>query len=158
MNYYIFKGFHFSFPFIPRFYYKRKVFKWEVVFDNSCRYNIGKEDQADWNKLVGVSNHIFPRKYSVRFVWRWYNDELQLGVYHEINKKPASYVIYTPKKNEPVKLELYIGHNFVTAKANGKWKYNYPFVSKKLRFRLNPYFGGNNPSPHLIKIKLKWLL
>lgn len=155
MIYTIYKGWNFSMPLIPRFYIKKNKFKWFARLDNSCKYWIG-EDQLDWNKLVGVSNYLNPRKESIRFVWRYdkKKDVFEIGVYKEIDKVFKSYSICTVKSNQIIELRLLFSRNFVKASVNG-YSLTLPFLINNFAWRLNPYFGGNRTSPHDIKIKLK---
>ena len=54
MNYTIFKGWKYALPPFPLFSWKKKVFEWRnIMFDNSCIYDIGT-DQLDIQKLFGV--------------------------------------------------------------------------------------------------------
>lgn len=155
MTYRIFKGFHFSFPIFPIFYCKRIRYKWFGRLDNTCKYDIG-EDQLDWNKLVGITNHLNPRKDSVRFVWRYdkKKDVFEIGVYKEIEKKFKGYSLCTVKANEIIEMRFTFSRNFVKASVNN-YSLTLPFLINNFVWRLNPYFGGNKTSPHNMKIKLK---
>ncbi len=155
MTYTIFKGWHFSLPFIPRFYCKKIRFKWFAQLNNSCKYWIG-EDQLDWNKLVGISNSINPRKDSIRFVWRYdkNKDVFEIGIYKEAEKVFKAYSICRVKANEIIELRFLFSRNFVKASVNNN-SLTLPFLINNFVWRLNPYFGGNRTSPNNIKIKLK---
>jgi len=152
MKYIIPKGWHFSLPWIPRLYYNQLSYKWEVEFDKSCKYNIGIE-QLDWNKLVGVTNHLNPRKDSIRIAWRYYNGVIQLASYREENNKFTYLRLGEVKFGEKAIVELFFSNNFVRATVNGKCT-TYLFKKKKWMWRLNPYFGGNMSAPHTMSLKL----
>jgi hypothetical protein len=155
MTYTIFKGWHFSMPLLPRFYIKKNKFKWYAQLNNSCKYWIG-EDQLDWNKLVGISNHLNPRKESIRFVWRYdkKKDVFEIGLYKELDEVFKSYSICTVKPNQIIELRLLFSKNFVKASVNNN-SLTLPFLINNFVWRLNPYFGGNRTSPHNMTIKLK---
>lgn len=160
MRYYIPKGWHFSIPVLPRICKKNK-YTWNVKFNNSCKYKIG-QDQSDWNKLVGISNTLNPRKDSIRFVWRYNTDFdlFEIGVYREKDyvwdAKPLTYVLneanLTMKFNSDT-VELY-GHD---ARNLNHAVIVLNFKKNKVSLRTNPYFGGNIPAPHCINLKLKAL-
>lgn len=155
MTYIIFKNWHFSLPLLPRFYIKKNKFKWFAQLNNSCKYDIG-EDQLDWNKLVGITNHLNPRKDSVRFVWRYdkKKDAFEIGLYKEVDKVFKSYSLCTVKVNEIIEMRFTFSRNFVKASVNNN-SLTLPFLINNFVWRLNPYFGGNRTSPHNMKIKLK---
>jgi hypothetical protein len=158
MRYYIPKGWHFSIPKLPILYTKSE-FKWQVKFNNTCKYDIGR-DQDDWNKLVGISNTLNPRKESVRFVWRYdlRFDMFEIGVYKEINNKWEVHKL-TYVKNEAT---LNIKFNDDTVEMFGHdsgRNLNHAiivlkFKKNKLTLRTNPYFGGNVPAPHCMNLNL----
>jgi hypothetical protein len=156
MRYTCYKGCHWFLPVIPRFYWKRKKFNWLVSFDGSCKYDI-QEEQLDWNKLVGVSNYLNPRKDSLRFVWRYNipNDNFEIGIYVEKNKVFNSFTICSVKENEKLELELLLSSNSsMIMSANGISKI-VDFKLNDFSIRTNPYFGGNMPSPHKMFLMLK---
>ena len=155
MTYIIFKDWHFSLPLLPRFYIKKNKFKWFAQLNNSCKYDIG-EDQLDWNKLVGITNHLNPRKDSVRFVWRYdkKKDVFEIGLYKEVDEVFKSYSLCTVKANEIIEMRFTFSRNFVKASVNNN-SLTLPFLIDNFAWRLNPYFGGNRTSPHNMKIKLK---
>lgn len=155
MIYTIFKGWHFSFPWIPRIYWNKDDYNWNVIFTNSCKYDHGTNDQLDWNKLVGISNHLNPRKDSLRIVWR-YNKEtdlFEIALYTEKNKEFTAVEIASIKANEKltINLKCYVTYALVEVKDK---LFMASFQKEPLTLRLNPYFGGNLPAPHKMKLKL----
>ena len=155
MIYTIPKGWHYSIPAFPIPSIKNS-YKWEVTFDDSCKYDINGPDQLDWNKLVGVSNYLNPRKESIRFVWRYIvkMDLFEIATYIEENKNfKTSFFCYV-KSNELLSLSMKFVDGSVAVSAKGCTKIlNFP--KNKLTFRCNPYFGGNQPAPHTMNLKLK---
>lgn len=153
MKYIIPKGWHFSLPWIPRPSYNEISYKWEVVFDENCKYNIGK-DQLDWNKLVGITTHLNPRKHSIRIAWRYGGKNIiELAAYHEEDYKFTYLRLGQVKLGEKAVVELFFSMNFVRVTINGK-PMTYFFKKRKWVWRLNPYFGGNVAAPHTMSLKL----
>ena len=152
MRYIIPKGWHFSLPWIPRLYRNKISYKWEVEFDKSCEYNIGVY-QLDWNKLVGVTNHLNPRKHSIRIAWRYYNGVIQLASYKEEDYKFTYLRLGEVELGKKAVVELFFSMNFVRVTVNDK-PTTYYFEKKKWTWRLNPYFGGTRKAPHTMKLKL----
>ena len=157
MRYYIPKGWHFSIPKFPILYTKSE-FKWNVKFNNTCKYKIGA-DQMDWNKLVGISNTLNPRIDSIRFVWRYdsYFDMFEIGVYKETNNKWEVKTLTYVLKEANLKMkftsdtvELY-GHD---ARNLNHAVIILAFKKNKLTLRTNPYFGGNVSAPHCMNLNL----
>jgi len=157
MRYYIPKGWHFSIPKLPIICTKNE-YTWNVKFNNTCKYDIG-QDQYDWNKLIGISNTLNPRKESIRFVWRYniHFDNFEIAVYREKNNKwdvqKLTYVLkeayLTMKFNsDTVELYGYDGRNLNHAVIVLEFKKN------KVSLRTNPYFGGNIPAPHCMNLNL----
>ena len=155
MKYYCPKNFHFFLPFIPIVYIGKDEYKWKAVFSNSCKYDHGNDDQLDWNKLVGVSNTLNPRKDSIRFVWRYNkkSDLFEIGVYLEKDKKFVVTQICEVKCDESIELSLKCYKTYCLVETNKKIQM-FDFKKKHISFRLNPYFGGNLPAPHPMNLKL----
>lgn len=173
MKFFIEKGKHQSTPWAPNFI-KPGTIKKKIFFNNSNIYELEGEDQLDWNKLFGVTFGIFPtivngkiyrptHYSSVRFGWR-YNPKYKVfeitpyyyvaGVrhYHEIDKSPICALL-------PYKLyDFYIISSYTDvvfkindSNGNNLYYYKVPCqygFTPKTGWQLNPFFGGNKPSPH----------
>jgi hypothetical protein len=156
MKYICFKGMHWFLPVLPRFYWNKKQYNWTVNFDSSCAYDLGDDDQYDWNKLVGVSEHLNPRIHSIRFGWRYnlQNKMIEIASYKETNYKFEFNIISTVELNKNIKLNIQLYSNLVALDVSGN-TYVTPFVlNNKLTIRANPYFGGNKTSPHKMSLKI----
>ena len=156
MKYYCLKNFHYFLPSFPIVYWKKKVYKWEVVFDNNCRYDLQNEDQLDWNKLVGVSQHFNPRLNSLRFGWR-YNlktEEIEIALYSEKNYVFEYKLLTSVKPTEKLKLSMYFEGDLATVQVNDTTYQTKYTLDKNLTIRCNPYFGGNRTAPHCMSLKL----
>lgn len=137
-TYSINKGEHYAngwklFPFITK-----KNFSVSVLFDFSCIYDGSVQLSEQWNKLHGIGS-INHRKNSDRIAWR-YNKTLnivELGLYRYKNGKRL--------KTQHIGFVHINNWRTIKIKTRRYWFGKY----------LNPYFGGIEPSPRNIKIKLK---
>tara|TARA_B100000963_G_scaffold59574_1_gene47573 strand:+ start:971 stop:1513 length:543 start_codon:yes stop_codon:yes gene_type:complete len=134
------------------------VFTWKIIFDSSAIYTTqDSANQYDINKLIGWSdcgeNHM---DYSIRFGWRWLNDSLEIHWFRhqhgqfEFNKIKSinlnkSYTYYMSL--EKTKYRLCIDETCIDLDRTCSLEYK--------KYKLYPYFGGQEPAPHDIKIKIK---
>jgi len=138
-------------------------FKWEFSFDNSCIYDIGS-DETDANKLCGLTYHFNPHIDSVRFGWEWNpsKNKIDIDAYCYVDGSRSNTIIASVTPNEKISGTIEINPTNYTltlesssigsvSKTINKTKNN------KVKFLLNPYFGGNRKAPHTIKIYLKRL-
>ena len=133
------KGCHYSgFKFRP-FIYKRSMVA-DVVFTPSCRYDGSYQLESQINKLFGFGsmNH---HNNSHRLGWR-YSEDLDRVLIFE-------YFYIDGERFEKQICKICIGQNIrLKLKANkGYW----------FGKRLYPYFGGKEPAPHDLKIKINFL-
>ena len=156
MTYTCFKGMHWFLPVLPRFYWNKKQYDWTVNFDSSCAYNLGDDDQYDWNKLVGVSQHFNPRVNSIRFGWRYNltNNLIEIASYKETNYHFEFSTIASVELNKDVKLTIQLYSDLVALNVNDNIYVTSFKMDKKLLMRANPYFGGNNTAPHKMSLKI----
>lgn len=145
------------------FWFSRKSFSWVVKFTESCRYDLGNDDQFDTNKLIGIGYLPGHHKDSARFGWRYWTErkEIELSAYCYVNgRREIKHVCFCQIGKE-YKIHLAINKQtyfFGVDDCDTKalWHVEVPhFNSKKFKFRLGPYFGGTSASPHEIKIELK---
>jgi hypothetical protein len=165
------KGKHSSYK-LPRLV-KSKNLKYRITFTESCRYDIGSEDQGDINKLFGFGhinlNVIYKKdgklKFrpmhhysSVRFGWRYnlQTDKIEiLSYYYDRGIRNYSLIcdveinesfIYEIKELSESSYVLNINDNFSTI-------VNIP--TKSLKYILGLYFGGNKKAPHDIRVEME---
>lgn len=130
-----------------------------VQFNESAIYDLKCEDQADWNKLIGLMVGIDPHKNSARWVWR-YNVETSLidyGTYTYVNgDRIMNYIFSLPVSAKP---ELVIEYD----KYHKFWLYCSDAIispvnvycdrfDEKNMTWLGLYFGGDKVAPHDISI------
>lgn len=150
------------------FRYKPSVFKGLVKFTDAS-YDLGDKDQKDWNKLTGLSFHLFTNhKNSVMIGWR-YNlktKRIEINSYNHINGK----TIYTKPldslnpETEKLEFEFMIDYSTDTVKLMmyireidqvriaGQETINFTKL-KCITREINVYFGGNEKASKDIYIK-----
>jgi hypothetical protein len=135
-----------------------KTLVFDVTFTDSCCYHLSSEDQTDINKLFEFS-HGLHHNNSARFGWSFLDNKMRLWAYcYNSGQRLATYITSVELNKQ---YQLYINahetnHEFIV-KCDNKIKatVKVPKSSKiKFGYKLWPYFGGNNPAPHNINIKL----
>lgn len=136
--------------------------KFKAKFDNSAIYTtIDPANQDDTNKLLGLSDcGSLHQTNSARFGWRWVNDQLEIMAYCYIDG-----VRPEPLRVSVVKLNIV--NNYSIAFKSDRYIFtvndtNRVEVLKNcnytgLRYKLYPYFGGDEPAPHEIRIWIEEL-
>jgi len=136
---------------------KRKIFNWDVQFDSSAVYQtVDTLNQLDINKLIGWSDcgedHI---RSSIRFGWRW-TDSLEI---HWFKHEDGNFTF-----NKITSISLNETHRFHLQIHETEYELHVDefqiFIQRKCRkfkrkYKLYPYFGGNETAPHDIEIKIK---
>jgi hypothetical protein len=134
--------------------------RFQVKFDHTAIYTTkDPSNQADINKLYGFSDcGTQHQQNSARFGWRWYNDQLEILAYCYSNgKREYKYLtsvdldkVYdyriTAKDNEYIFSVNGVMESMARGCTNGGSKY-----------RLYPYFGGDEVAPHDVLIKIREL-
>jgi hypothetical protein len=135
--------------------------KFQVLFDSSAIYTtIDPANQADINKLFGFAdNNRLHFEFSARFGWRWNNNRLELLAYVYNNG------IQTNKLLGAVSLGTL--HNCGIKVAGDKYIFTLngttiimdraSITPKGAGYKLYPFFGGDEPAPHKVVIKIKEL-
>jgi len=134
-------------------YSKDTMFGWNIIFDSSAIYKcVDSLNQYDINKLIGWSDcgtdHV---ENSIRFGWRWLDDSLEI---HWFKHEHGKFSFDLIKRVSLYELTIF------------RWDYKlavdgtYVYVPRncvydKRRYQLYPYFGGDEPAPHDIRIKIK---
>lgn len=130
-----------------------------VKFDSSAIYQTNQlENQLDVNKLYGFSdNGAQHHMYSARFGWRWSENSLRLFAY-VYNEGQMSYEeITTINIGQTYKCSITVSGNRYIFNVDG-YVLEMPrasITSGAEGYKLYPYFGGNEPAPHDIRIWIK---
>jgi hypothetical protein len=137
---------------------KVKTIKFIALFDNSAIYKtVDEKNQGDINKLYGVSDCNTPHQTnSARFGWRWYNGKLEIWAYAYVNAGRKSAFITTVALNSSSVYELSFTPDSYVFKVNDI-SVALPRSCQKEAdgYKLYPYFGGDEPAPHEIKITIE---
>jgi hypothetical protein len=126
-----------------------------ISFDESCKYNLKTKDQADINKLCGLSygRHHYNLD---RIGWRYLVEEdvFELLTYSYVDGvRIPSISLGKVKANEKFRAKvttvLNNGKRIVTFKLNDRCVAKEYKVSKVwIKYTLGLYFGGNRTAPH----------
>jgi hypothetical protein len=159
-------GKHYARPWHFSLWWNRSHFSWVVKFDESCRYDLGNEDQFDTNKLVGIGFLPHHHKNSARFGWRYWTErkEIELSAYCYVNGRRViqhicfceigkEYMLMLNATSICYHLHAY-ERNSTTALGMVTIGHSH---DRKLAYRLGCYFGGNQVAPHDVIIELKKL-
>jgi len=131
--------------------------KFTAIFDSSCIYQtVDPHNQNDINKLYGFSDcnstHL---ENSARIGWRWSNGSLRLFgfvhnngniIYQEIATAAIKQNITCNITCEEKNYRFTVDGKSITLPRNCSGNFN--------RYKLYPYFGGNEPAPHNVTVKL----
>ena len=133
--------------------------EYSIWFDSSSIYvHPESDDQIDWNKGGGWSFDLLTNhNNSVMWAWRW-TPELQafeISAYAHISRErflfDTPYLIVKPYEKFFVTIREYEPKTWrVTLRDSDNAIYKevkFSTQGKKAR-RIEPWFGGNNPSPH----------
>ncbi|GAB3890629.1 hypothetical protein GCM10028803_01620 [Larkinella knui] len=137
----------------------KTTLSFRVTFDSSAVYtNKTTENQYDINKLYGFSDCGSQHNTaSARFGWNWRDKALRIYAYCYRNGERISEELGTVELNKPTDYQLSIvGGNYIftfkgkeTTIARGCTT-----VQSNQRYRLYPYFGGDEVAPHDITISI----
>ncbi len=136
-----------------------QVIRYDVMFTDSCMYDIGKEDQGDINKLFGIAYWPHHHQNSVRFGWNYLKgDEINIHAYWYRDGLRYSKYIGTVKigmRHTFVLMPSVKSHNL---QVIGRGiAYTVPVPGSRYGYHLGPYFGGNKTAPHDITIMMEKL-
>lgn len=131
-------------------------------------YDLNSVDQADWNKLVGISfNPLKPDQHAIMIGWR-YNlttNKVEVGPYFNIDSSRE-----TPERiksgwlevNPIMPVAFQIDYNKIKVWNMITGQYIVQQVPSNLRkrfwtsFLIQPWFGGNQVAPNNISIDLDY--
>ena len=156
--YIIKKGAHYSSP-NPLVFTSKSQLKFNAIFDSTCIYStIDPHNQADINKLYGFSDcgtgHLIN---SGRIGWRWFNNQLELRGFVHIGGviQPDSLLAVLPIGDTAhcritcldAVYEFEVNGHIVQMPRGCSGNYS--------RYKLYPYFGGDEVASHNIKILIQ---
>lgn len=157
-QYTIHKGTHAAKPCFLRIKRKPHAVRWRASFVQP-EYALGDADQLDWNKLFGLSFHLFTNhENSWMMGWRWNEQErvIELNEYmHRNGKTEYSTVIATCSAGQTIDCQMLIDYKrdkiWCTIHIDGQEVYS--MVRQYTRLRkwtreINTWFGGNRKAPN----------
>lgn len=131
-----------------------------AIFDESAIYTLeDPQNQADINKLVGFSDcQQHHQSESARFGWRWYEDELQILAY-VYNEGQLKYELMgSIPLNQEINLQLLLTEDSYIFSGDGLQDVTTARTTTceaGENYWLWPYFGGDEPAPHNVEVRLK---
>lgn len=155
------KGRHYSNEFRPKFFFKYPYsVRKKIMFTNSCKYVLNKQDQFDVNKLFGIGLSLRHHQNSIRVGWRYSPtlDKIILSAYdYNFGDRSNFQLERLVNIGEIVDIELRLNKGinsysiYVNEKKECTIQYAFPF-KYNIKTKLGFYFGGNNKAPHDIEI------
>ncbi|GAB3340836.1 hypothetical protein GCM10027299_54600 [Larkinella ripae] len=140
-------------------YTAKTSLSFSVTFDSTAIYTSRTpENQHDINKLYGFSDcGAQHNTASARFGWNWRDDSLRIYAYCYRNGERISEELGTAELNQPTEYRLSIvGGNYVFTFKGKETSIarSCTTVESDRRYRLYPYFGGDETAPHTITISI----
>jgi hypothetical protein len=155
------KGNHYSSWKFPKFYVNNLNVSKNIIFTDSCKYDLGSEDQYDINKLFGIGYFPWHHYNSVRFGWRyniannnisifsyWYHNKIRnYELMGSVELNDLNFYLIQIKDNQHELIVLNRSLDIVM-------EHVVDVPPKSIGYYLKPFFGGNKPAPHDITIKI----
>lgn len=132
--------------------------KYDVLFENSCAYDLGNVNQNDINKLFGFNAYnSLHHENSARFGWVYKDSLIEIYAYIYENSTRYFEKIANVKLNKWNTFELQnTGTAYVFKVNESVYIYEKDLnCVTKYNYMLYPYFGGNEVAPHDITIQFK---
>jgi hypothetical protein len=134
--------------------------KFAVKFDSSAIYQTTlAENQWDINKLYGFSdNNTEHHQYSARFGWNWREGALRLYAYVYNKGVVESRELTAIAIGSETECSIKVAGAAYLFSVNGKLLAALPrqsVLERGMGYQLYPYFGGDEPAPHTIRIEVK---
>jgi len=156
VTYIIPKGEHYPTP-NPLVFTTASKVTFYAVFDSSCIYKtVDPQNQNDINKLYGFSDcntqHLVN---SARVGWRWSNDSLRIFAFVHNNSVMLYKEITTARIGRKINCSISCLADQYSFTVNNKTvQLPRHCTGNYTRYKLFPYFGGDEVAPHKIKIKI----
>ena len=132
----------------------------EAAFDESAIYEtVSASNQADINKLKGFSDcSSHHHSNSARFGWRWYDDELQIHAYTYADGNRSYEELGTVEIDEVATYSIEIDSDRYLFTFDGvTTEMDRGCSGSGVKYKLYPYFGGDETAPHDITIYVEEL-
>ena len=138
--------------------------EWEVIFELSCIYSesdlLNPSNYLDVNKLIGFSDcDRHHSEHSCRIGWRASGDSIELLIYKRDDNNiefkslkkiyPDQIVNVTLEFKDTIYISCIDGICDTLIRPCPNWSGR--------KYSLFPFFGGQETSPHKMKIRIKWI-
>ncbi len=130
-----------------------------AILDSSCIYaTADPTNQADINKLFGfadcASHH---QTNSARFGWNWENGAMHIHAYCYAGTVRSYKELGTVALNKSFDCKLYVLPDKYVFELEGKKDTMARGCADNtaVGYKLLPYFGGNEPAPHDVRVKIR---
>jgi hypothetical protein len=137
--------------------------RFEARFDDTAIYDLGDPAlQTNKNKLLGFSEcNSLHHNNSARFAWQWLNDRLEIWAYCYVNSQRVETFVGTVPLDTYSRYSLRItAHQYIFQLNNQDPVYvdRGDVCDTGIYYMLWPYFGGEIPAPHDVRIDIKYPL
>ncbi len=138
---------------------QHSVMHFRAILDSSCIYEtVDPTNQADINKLFGfadcASHH---QTNSARFGWNWENGAMHIHAYCYAGTLRSYTELGTVALNKAFDCKLYVLPDKYVFELEGKKDTMARGCADNtaIGYKLLPYFGGNEPAPHDVRVKIR---
>ena len=139
--------------------YSSNSMRFQAIFDSSCIYKtVIPENQNDINKLMGFSDCSSPHQSnSARFGWNWRENALRIYAYIYVDGARQEKELGTVQLEKTSTFSLKTNGNTYVFTLNGQETVmpRHCSAGTGIAYKLLPYFGGDEPAPKDIKIKIR---
>lgn len=139
--------------------FKQSSLKFKVIFDSSCIYeNADPINQWDINKLYGFSDcNTLHHANSARFGWNWLDGKMHIHGYCYADSVRSYKELGIVELNKEIECSIELLPSKYIFTLNGKKDTMDRHCSDTSArgYKLFPYFGGDEPAPKDIKIRIK---
>ncbi len=141
----------------PTVFIRKNELNFYAGFDSSCIYTLDNtSNQNDVNKLYGFSDcgsHHLDN--SARIGWRWSENALRIFAFVHNDGKMIIREMYTAQIGEKLKCRITCLPTAYEFEVNGSIvQVDRHCIGSYMRYKLYPYFGGDEVAPHDIRIKI----
>ena len=131
-----------------------------ACFDESAAYDLGNSNQLDTNKLFGLSDcSSLHHKNSARFGWRWSIEKktVEIMAYSYANGVRSYDLVGDLAPGVNGQFSIRMEGNRYIFNLNGREVQQPRFCSDGggVKYRLYPYFGGDEVAPHDVRVWVK---
>lgn len=145
-----------------------RTLHFSAKFDSNCNYDLGDNDQNDWNKLMKLSPIVYGKRHSNRLGWR-YNlgtGQIEMAMFlhinHPVTVHDPSKRVYFPLNASDLNVfnavELIFSNSLMVTTVGNKSVvvkeqfFTESYITGVLR---NAYFGGNETAPQEMIINVE---